>query len=266
MSPPTAGHSRARALHQEGLGAIGATDEARPYGVGRMSERDRCAVHEELPAARPRGPREHVEELVLALALQRDDAEHLARVQIEGGVLQLRAGADRAGRQAWCGVRRARAGCRAVGAGLREVRGLPAEHQFDDAVLRARRDVDDADGDSLAEDGGGPTGDLDNAVGSEEDRRSPPRRRPITSRTRSVRSAGRAADISSSMRTSGSMARARARSTIRSEARGTRRAIADRSRSGSPSSPSQCRNGSSGVSVRRRLDRMSRSGISAGSW
>ncbi len=47
--------------------------------------------------------------------------------------------------------------------------------------------------------------------------RSPPRIRPMTSSTRSVRFAGSAAVISSSMRTSGSMASARARSTIRSD-------------------------------------------------
>ena len=96
--------------------------------------------------------------------------------------------------------------------------------------------------------------------------RSPPRRRPTTSRTRSVRFAGRAAVISSSIRTSGSIASARARSMIRSAARGTRRACRERSRLSRPSSLSQWRNGSIGVSVSRRFDRMSRSGIRAGSW
>ena len=96
--------------------------------------------------------------------------------------------------------------------------------------------------------------------------RSPPRWRPTTSSTRSVRFAGSAAVISSSIRTSGSIASARARSIIRSEASGTRRAMLDRSSDSRPSSASQCRNGASGVSVSRRLSRMSRSGISAGSW
>ena len=54
--------------------------------------------------------------------------------------------------------------------------------------------------------------------------RSPPRWRPTTSRTRSVRLAGSAAVISSSISTSGSMASARARSMTRSEASGTSRA------------------------------------------
>ena len=96
--------------------------------------------------------------------------------------------------------------------------------------------------------------------------RSPPRRARSASRTRSVRFAGRAAVISSSISTSGSIARARARSMIRSEASGSRRAGLDRSRSARPSSPSQWRNGSRGVSVRRRLARTSRSGMRDGSW
>ena len=96
--------------------------------------------------------------------------------------------------------------------------------------------------------------------------RSPPFWRPTTDRTRSVRFAGRAAVISSSMSTSGSIASARARSMIRSEASGTLRAMLDRSRFSRPSSASQCRNGSTGVLVSRRFDRMSRSGMSAGSW
>ncbi len=93
-----------------------------------------------------------------------------------------------------------------------------------------------------------------------------PRRRPMTSSTRSVRSAGSAAVISSSIRTSGSIARARARSMTRSVASGRLRAAARRSRVGMPSSASQWRQDSTGVRVRRRLDAMSRSGTSDGSW
>ena len=96
--------------------------------------------------------------------------------------------------------------------------------------------------------------------------RSVPRCRATTSRTRSVRFAGRAAVISSSISTSGSDARARARSMIRSVASGRRRAWPARSRPPRPSSPSQWRKGSSGVSVSRRFCRISRSGISDGSW
>ena len=53
---------------------------------------------------------------------------------------------------------------------------------------------------------------------------------------------------------------------IRSEASGRRRAWPARSRLPRPSSSSQWRKGSSGVSVSRRFCRMSRSGISDGSW
>ena len=59
--------------------------------------------------------------------------------------------------------------------------------------------------------------------------RSDPRWFPMTCRTRSVRSAGRAAVISSSIRTSGSIDSARARSMTRSVARGRSRAMSERS-------------------------------------
>ena len=87
-----------------------------------------------------------------------------------------------------------------------------------------------------------------------------------TSRTRSARFAGSAAVISSSRITSGSTASARARSSTLRMASGTSRAMSRTSRSGTPSSRTQARNGSSGVPVRRRLETMSRSGISDGSW
>ena len=98
--------------------------------------------------------------------------------------------------------------------------------------------------------------------------RSVPRWPPTTSRTRSVRSAGRAAVISSSSSTSGSMARARARSMTRSVARGRSRA---RSRAGRgrrcPAGPSQCRNGLDGACRSGAgWTAMSRSGMRAGSW
>ena len=53
-------------------------------------ERHGLAVDLELAAARTVRPREDVEQLVLALPLERDDAEHLARVELERDVLQLR--------------------------------------------------------------------------------------------------------------------------------------------------------------------------------
>ena len=49
------------------------------------------AVDQQLARARALRPGQDVEELVLALALERHDTEHLARVQVERDVLQLRA-------------------------------------------------------------------------------------------------------------------------------------------------------------------------------
>ena len=61
------------------------------------------AVHEELPTGRPAGAREDAEELVLALALEGHEAEHLAGAQLEGDVRELRAdGSVRAARGAAC--------------------------------------------------------------------------------------------------------------------------------------------------------------------
>ena len=56
-----------------------------------MAERDGRAVDEQLAAARALGAGEDVEQLVLALALERHDAEHLARVEVERDVVELRA-------------------------------------------------------------------------------------------------------------------------------------------------------------------------------
>ena len=103
--------------------------------------------------------------------LERHDAEHLARVEVERDVVQLGARAERAGRQA-----RLRVGARGPGrdGGRRGRHVLDdlAEHQLDDALLRARGDVDDADRLALAQDGRpvADGGDLDHAVRDEDDR------------------------------------------------------------------------------------------------
>ncbi len=56
-----------------------------------MAERDRRAIHEQLAAAGTHRSRKDVEQLVLALALERDHAEDLAGMELERGVLQPRA-------------------------------------------------------------------------------------------------------------------------------------------------------------------------------
>ena len=90
-----------RALHEQGLGAVGRhVHQAGPDGIGRVPERHRGPVDEELAAARTLRPGEDVEQLVLPLALERHDAEHLTRVELERHVLELGAGAEAAGRGA----------------------------------------------------------------------------------------------------------------------------------------------------------------------
>ena len=194
---------------------------------------------EQLAAARAFGAGEDVEQLVLALALERDDAEHLARVQVERDVLQLRArrrargptrrGLASAGRR----VPRPRArrrpacprrSCRA--SARRSAPRSPSVTSTTPTVSPSRSTVARSQTAAIS---------IMRWEMKMTDR-SPPRCRPMTSRTRSVRLAGSAAVISSSIRTSGSIARARARSMIRSEASGTRRARLDRSRSSRPSS------------------------------
>ena len=89
--------------------------------------------------------------------------------------------------------------------------------------------------------------------------------RRITSKTRSARSEGSAAVISSRIRSCGSRASARARSIIRSSGSGTSPACS--SKSMSRSSSRRCRRTApTGVPVRRRFCATVRSGTSAGSW
>ena len=187
-------------------------------------ERDRRAVDEELAGARALRAGQDVEQLVLALALERDDAEHLARVagrtttsssfvagrQAASGDARRHVGGPRGagdalGGRAACPRRPRRASAR------RSAPRSPAVTSTTPTVSPSRRTVARSQTAAIS------------IIRCEMKmtRRSPPRWRPTTSRTRSVRFAGRAAVISSSIRTSGSMASARARSMIRSEASGT---------------------------------------------
>ena len=80
-----------RALHQQRLGAVGGhVDDAGQDRVGRVAEGHRRAIHEQLSAARTGGAGEDVEQLVLALALERGDAQDLARIEVERDVLEPR--------------------------------------------------------------------------------------------------------------------------------------------------------------------------------
>ena len=80
------------ALHQERLRAVcGDIDEARTDRVGGMAERGRRAFDLEGARSRPVGARKDLEQVVLALALKRDDAQHLTPVQLEGRITQAAA-------------------------------------------------------------------------------------------------------------------------------------------------------------------------------
>ncbi len=161
-----------RSLHQQGLGAVGRdVHEARSDGVSGMAERDGRAVHEQLAAARAVRASQDVEQLVLPLALEGHDPEHLARIEVEGDILQLGARAQSAGGQARRHVDGAGRGCRPVGDG-RHLLGDLAEHQLDDPLLGALGHVDDTDRLALAQDGRpvADGGDLDHPVGDEDHR------------------------------------------------------------------------------------------------
>ncbi len=98
-------------LHQQRLGAIGGhVDEPCPNGIGGMAERDRGVVDKHVATRRPVGAGQDVEELVLALPLEGDDAEHLAGAKLEGDILQSCPGAEAADGQPRC--RRSRAASR----------------------------------------------------------------------------------------------------------------------------------------------------------
>ncbi len=161
-----------RALHQQGLGAIGRhVDETRPDGVGRVAERHGGPVDQQLTAGRPIGSGQDVEQLVLALPFESHDPEHLAGIQVERDVAQLRPGSQPACGQPRCRVGGPR-GRRRPRGDRRHLLGDPAEHQLDDLLLGARRHVDDADGLAFAQDGRAIAygGDLDHPMRDEDDR------------------------------------------------------------------------------------------------
>ena len=93
-----------RPLHEQGLGAVRRhVDEAGPDGVGRMAERDRGAIDQELAPVGAARAGEHIEQLILALALERGDAEDFAGAQFERHVLESRADPQVANGESRCG-------------------------------------------------------------------------------------------------------------------------------------------------------------------
>ena len=123
------------------------------------------------PPDRAFGAREDVEQLVLALALERDHAEHLARVEVERDILQLVPRGEASRGDAGLHVGRPSRRGRSLG-DRGHVLDDVAEHELDDPLLGALGHVDDADGLALAQDGRAVAdgGDLDHPVGDEDDR------------------------------------------------------------------------------------------------
>ena len=147
------------------------TRPARIASAGWWNETGEPSTSSSPPLGRSE-PGEDVEQLVLALALERDDAEHLARVEVERDVVELRAvarargppgGASRPGRRAPA----AAAAAARAGTSLDDL----AEHQLDDPLLGALGHVHDADRLALAQHGRpvADGGDLDHPVGDEDD-------------------------------------------------------------------------------------------------
>src|SRR5207342_2308305 len=92
-----------RALHKERFGAIRRdVDQAGSDRVRGMAERDGRAVDQELAAAGPLRAGQDVEQLVLALTLERDDSEDLAWIQLERRVLEPRSRGQASGSDPRC--------------------------------------------------------------------------------------------------------------------------------------------------------------------
>ena len=136
-----------------------------------MTKRHRPAVDEQRPTRRPLGTREDGEQLVLALSLERDDAQHFAREEVEGRVAQPPVVAQVARADAR-GLLAPRRSCRSGLLVPAAHGGDLAEHELDDPVLRAGSHIDHADRLAVAQDGGARAdgGDLDEAVGDEDHR------------------------------------------------------------------------------------------------
>ena len=163
-------------LHEQGRGAIGRhEDDPGPDRVGRVAECRGASVDEDLTVRRAGLAREHGEQLVLALALERRQPQHLPGAELEGDARQVASGAQVAGfeprpRIRGCRRRRRGAGWRLVLLGARLAGGT--EHERDDLLLRPLTHVEHADRGAVAQDrcAVAEAGDLEHAVRDEDDR------------------------------------------------------------------------------------------------
>ena len=158
----------------------------------------------ELAAVGALGAGQDVEQLVLALAFERGEAKDLARAQLEGDVVQLGAEAQVARDEP--GRRRPRPRCRRPRPG-RSRPSSPGHSPSISATIRSSEPSVTSTTPTVSPSRRTVARSQTAAISMRRCEmkmmeRSEPRWRPMTSRTRSVRSAGSAAVISSSMSTS----------------------------------------------------------------
>ena len=174
---------------------------------------------------------EDVEEELLALAFERGHAEHLARLRRRRHVVELAAGADVAGLEDRAGRRSRCADPRAGRASSRTT--VAASPSIDDTICASPPSPGTNDATSRPSRSTVHMSQCARTSARRCEMNSTERLRSfhcrITSNTRSERSGGRAAVISSSSSSCGSNASARARSSMRRNGSGTSRTCSSRS-------------------------------------
>ena len=189
----------------------------------------RTAVDDHLATVRLAIAGEDLEQRLLALAFEGGEAEHLAGRHSEADVVELASGADAPGFE-----HRAladRRGGRPLTRFVAHAGGGFAEHGLDDRRLATLAGNERGDITAVTQHGAhvAVLAHLGESVGDEQHGAVALAPRRITANTRSDRSGGRAAVISSRRSSCGSNVRARARSSMRRNGRGTSRTCSPRS-------------------------------------
>jgi hypothetical protein len=117
-------------------------------------ELDLPAVDLNRAARRPPGAGKHAEQLILPLALERDQTQHLADPQLERDIVKLGPSAQPAHPKSRCFFGRSRDLSYALGFGLQRLLGRRSEHQGHDLLLGAGRHRHRAHGLPVAQDRG----------------------------------------------------------------------------------------------------------------
>ena len=105
-----------------------------------MAQRQLLAARKNRAAVVAPDAGDAVEQLLLALALQRGDAQHLARIELERDVVEQRSAAQPAHLERWLGaVRRPRSPLATTTRPAADAAAAAsAQHQLDDALLAVR--------------------------------------------------------------------------------------------------------------------------------